>query len=247
MSYLAFVVLAAIASWLVARRTSGTLALPPELSRKLRWAALLGALVGAYLCELPADWFGLAPPTADGHARLGGRTLLGALLFGWAAVELYKRKIGYREPTGDAFALPLATALCVGRLGCVVTGCCPGRLIAADSPLARPALWLHGQPRFPAALLEAYFHGLAALLLLFLGAFRPHPRAPTRGRLFAGYLAVYSVLRFWLETERDVPHPFWGLSYYQLLALVLFCLSFATWLARLRPLEQAAALRTPGS
>ncbi len=242
MIYLFFVVLAALASWLVGLRTARELALPQAQTRGLRFAALFGALAGAYLAELPADVFGWAPPTPDGHARLGGRTLLGALVFGWLAVELYKKKISYRKPTGDAFALPLATALCVGRLGCVFAGCCPGRLIERSSLLAQPALLLHAQPRFPAALLEAYFHGLAALLILLLGA-----KPGRRGVLLAGYLAAYSVVRFWLETERDVPHPFYGLSYYQMLALLLFCLSFGTWLVRIRSVEQAAPLGATGS
>jgi phosphatidylglycerol---prolipoprotein diacylglyceryl transferase len=224
-SYLLFVLAAGLAAWLVVR-SSAHAALPPGVAGPIRLAALLGALAGAYLFELPADLYGFAPLGDQHPLRLGGRTLLGALLLGWLGVEIAKRRLGYRQPPGDSFALPLAVGLTVGRLGCVFAGCCPGRLIDPSSPLALPSRALHDDARFPAALAEAYFHGLAALVLLGLA------RHPGRGRRLAGYLAAYAGARFWLERWRDVPRPFWGLSYYQLLCFALFALAASTWLAR---------------
>jgi prolipoprotein diacylglyceryltransferase len=223
--YFLFVLAGVMAAGLVVRATKND-APPAEFAGRIRFGALAGALLGAYVFELPADLYGLAP-LSDGHVlRFGGRTLLGALLGGWLAVEIVKWRIGYRQPTGDSFALPLATGLTVGRLGCVFTGCCPGRPIDPSSLLALPSRVLHGEARFPAALAEAYFHGLAALVLLGLA------RRPGRGRRLAGYLALYAVARFGLETQRDVPRPFWGQSYYQLLCLLLLLVAGATFLAR---------------
>ncbi len=199
---------------------------PPAVARQVRLAAIVGGVMGAWLFELPADWLGWAPPVTA-HPAFGARTVLGGLLGGWAAVEAWKVRLRYRHPTGDRFALPLAVALAVGRLGCVVTGCCPGWPLAADEGWARVSLLLGQAPRFPATLLEAWFHALAAgalVLAMALGVLR-HAR-------LAAYLSLYAVARFALEWGRDVPRPFFGLSWYQLLCLVLLALAGSTLAAR---------------
>ena len=175
----------------------------PEVARKLRWVALAGAIAGAYLCELPADLLGLAPRTSDAHPRWGGRTLLGGMLL--VGRRASKRRLGQRTPTGDAFALPLAAGL-RSAAWAGAERLFPGRLIETDSLLALPARLLHGEPRFPAALLEAYFHRNLGRL-----AAAGEARTEARG-VPPGYLAAYALLRLWLETERDVPRPFAGLE-----------------------------------
>ncbi len=219
MIYGAFAALGVVLATLASRHLAPDDATPRDVARRVRVAALLGAVLGAYLFELPADLLGWAPPI-DGHAYLGGRTVLGGLLGGWAAVELEKRRIGHLAPTGDRFALPLAIGLGVGRIGCVLAGCCRGRPLDPTSPLAALDLRLHGVARFPAALVEAYFHALAAFVLLV--AMRRGLGATAR---LPAYFAAYGAFRFAIETVRDVPLPFFGLSYYQLLALVLFIAS----------------------
>jgi prolipoprotein diacylglyceryltransferase len=217
--YGAFAALGVILATLAGRRLAPDDATPPEVARRVRIAAIAGAVLGAYLFELPADLLGWAPPI-DAHRFVGGRTVLGGLLGGWGAVELEKLRLGHRAPTGDRFALPLALGLGVGRVGCVFAGCCPGRAIDASSLLATLDLRLHGVARFPAALTEAYFHGLAALVLLV--AMRRGVGATVR---LPAYFAAYGAFRFAIELVREVPRPFFSLSYYQLLALLLFALS----------------------
>src|SRR5579883_3097625 len=66
--------------------------------------ALVGALSGAVLLELPAAWLGWSASIAGEPVRthgLGGRTVLGGILGGWLAVELTKPALGIRVPTGD--------------------------------------------------------------------------------------------------------------------------------------------------
>lgn len=223
-AYAACVALGLMAAALLARALPKDDGIPESVARTVRIAALVGGVLGAYLFEAPADLLGFAPPTPDGIARLGGRTVLGGLLGGTAAVEIAKKIVGHRTPTGDRFAAPLAVAMTFGRLGCVITGCCPGVRIDARSPLAVLSLALHGEPRFPASWVESCFHGAAAVVLVALAHRRWLPR-----RHFAIYLACYGVVRFLLEQVRDVPHPFGGLSYYQLLAIATCALG--TWLA----------------
>src|SRR5262249_25918903 len=151
---------------------------------------------------IPADLLHLsAPPPPSLHAPdaapLGGRTVLGGLLGGWLAVELGKRRLGVRVPTGDGFALPLALALGVGRLGCAAAGCCAGVVCA-------PHWWAwcdaDGVPRLPVQLAEAAFHFAAAAVLAIAAR-----RGRVRSRRLAAYLAVYAVVRLLLEFARENP------------------------------------------
>jgi phosphatidylglycerol:prolipoprotein diacylglycerol transferase len=193
--------------------------------------ACVGALSGAVLCELPADWFGWAAQGA-GEALsthgLGGRTVLGGILGGWLAVEVSKPALGIRVATGDGFAAPLAVALACGRIGCTLAGCCPGRASSATSWWRGLALVARdGVPRFPAALVECAFHGAAAVVLIVLVR-----RGALAGRALAAYVAVYCVVRMVLEEVRDNPPVLGGWTYYQLLAIPLFALAVATLVRR---------------
>jgi len=53
---------------------------------------------------------------------MGGKTIVGALVFGLIAVVLMKRYIGLRQSTGDLYAIPLALGIAIGRIGCFLTG-----------------------------------------------------------------------------------------------------------------------------
>lgn len=162
-------------------------------------AAAVGAVLGALAGELPMGW--------HGHA-LGGRTVLGGLLGGWIAVEVAKRAIGLRQPTGDGFAAPLAAALACGRIGCLTAGCC-------------------GPPWVTT--IESAFHTVACAALLALARLEL-----LAGRRLAAYLSAYAVLRFALEWWRGYPAVACGLTWYQWLALALLALAGTTWAWRAR-------------
>jgi prolipoprotein diacylglyceryltransferase len=232
--YTLFVALGVVASLAATRYVPRDAAVPPDVARAVRFAALVGGVAGAYLFELPADLchWAAAPEAGGVHAggtALLGRTVLGGLLGGWAAVELAKWRVGFVGATGDRFALPLALALVFGRLGCTLAGCCPGAPVAPESVWARASLVHRTPPRFPATLVEAYFHALAAVCVLLAAR-----RGLGRGRRLAAYLAAYAVVRFALETMRANPRVALGLTYYQWLAVALFALAGGTLVRRSR-------------
>jgi prolipoprotein diacylglyceryltransferase len=119
--------------------------------------ALGGALVGAKLAFLLAEGWHYRNDTL---ALLTGRSISGALLGGYGGVELAKHLLRRPGATGDLFALVVPLGLIVGRVGCLVQGCCPG--VECD-----PHWWTitdaHGLPRWPAAAAEMVFN--AAFLL----------------------------------------------------------------------------------
>jgi prolipoprotein diacylglyceryltransferase len=198
---------------------------PPDRSDLNEWqrsrlllAAVVGAVAGAFLFELPADLLGWshrpdAVPTDV--LPLGGRTVLGGLLGGWLAVEAVKRQIGVRGATGDRFALPLAIALAFGRVGCLTAGCCGG--------VACNAWWAwHGH--IPVQLVEIVFHATSACWLMIASR-----RGWAGGQRLAIYLTAYAVLRFTLETWRGNPPVACALTWYQILAVALGGLAGGTW------------------
>ena len=83
---------------------------------------MAGAAFGSKLLFLLEDprltWHNLHDPAY----LMGGKTIVGALVFGLISVELIKRYIGLRQSTGDLYAIPLALGIAIGRIGCFLTG-----------------------------------------------------------------------------------------------------------------------------
>jgi phosphatidylglycerol:prolipoprotein diacylglycerol transferase len=212
MTYGVWILLGLAAAGLVRRMQ------PPEPAAirghrsELLLAAAVGAVLGAFLADLPAGWFGWD----GGHEthRLGGRTVLGGLIGGWLAVELAKHQLGIRQPTGDGFAAPLAAALACGRLGCLSAGCCGPSWVT---------------------LTEVGFHAAMVPVLLLLAR-----QGLLAGRRLAAYLTVYAGLRIALEGWRGYPPVALGLTWYQWLALGLMALAGGAWIARSRPQRVAS-------
>ena len=221
MTYGLWVALGMLAAFAVSQHQSAD---RPELEphrRALLMAAVLGAVAGAFLGEVPADFFGWAWRPSDlprDVLPLGGRTVLGGILGGWVTVEVVKWHRGIRGPTGDRFALPLAVALSFGRLGCAAAGCCAGHPSTA---------WWAWHGRWPVQFVEVAFHVLSAGLLWWAAR-----RKLASGRRLAIYLTAYGMLRFVLEFMRDNPPIFAGLTWYQLLAVTLVLVAGGTWWRR---------------
>lgn len=238
LGYFLCVAIGLLGAILAARWQPRSTQLPPAERQAIAFAALAGAILAAYGLQLPADllgWNAPMPPGMVGDGMpLGGRTVLGGLLGGWLGVELMKLFLGIRRPTGGDFALPLAIALCCGRFGCWLAGCCGGQPCAAEWYATIDAV---GTPRVPVQLLEATFHGLCAVALAIAARRRFWPE-----RRLAAYLALYALVRFALEFLRLHPPIAFGLSWYQFLALALFGLAGATWWRR-RAIADAALLR----
>ncbi len=83
---------------------------------------ILGAFLGAKIVYFLAEgWTQISKP--DFWIQLGyGKTIIGALLGGYAGVEFTKSIIDYRKPTGDWFAFMVPSAIVFGRFGCLQHG-----------------------------------------------------------------------------------------------------------------------------
>jgi phosphatidylglycerol:prolipoprotein diacylglycerol transferase len=96
------------------------------LAYEARWWVIAAAAAGAAMGSRVLYWFE-DPPLylANWHDPgflLGGKTIVGALISGLAAVEWTKQRLRITQRTGDLFALPLTIGTAIGRVGCFLTG-----------------------------------------------------------------------------------------------------------------------------
>jgi phosphatidylglycerol:prolipoprotein diacylglycerol transferase len=187
-------------------------------------AALLGAFLGARVVYVLAEgWMHLGAP--DMWRQLAtGKSILGALLGGYAGVEIAKRAVKYSGVTGYWFALIAPVGIVLGRIGCLFQGCCLGRICA-------PA-WFTindtaGTPRWPAVPVEILFN-LAAIAVFF--CLRKVSRL--KGQHFPIYLMAYGGFRFSHEFLRDTPRVAGSITGYQFAALAVLALGVTGFLRR---------------
>jgi len=175
--------------------------------------ALGGAFVGAKVVYLAAEgwlrwhdqnrWLELAT----------GKTILGGLLGGYAGVEIAKRLVGYRQPTGDWFALIVPIGIILGRIGCWFHGCCQGVQCAASWYTVGDA---GGAARWPSVQTEMIFNLVAVCGMIYL-----RQRHLFEGQQFHLYLIGYGVFRFLHEFVREEPRLFGPITGYQVAALAV--------------------------
>jgi phosphatidylglycerol---prolipoprotein diacylglyceryl transferase len=180
---------------------------------RLQAITLVAAIIGAKLAVLMGDALWPLKPFHDWEQLLlSGRSVVGALLFGFVVAEACKPLLKYQLAPNDRFALIVPFSIATGRVGCWLAGCCPG--LPMDEPFG--IVGHDGVARFPAALIEMCFHLAAGCSLIFL-----FKRKLLTGRLFALYLVGYGVFRFATEFVRDTEKAFGGFSAYQWMCVAL--------------------------
>jgi phosphatidylglycerol---prolipoprotein diacylglyceryl transferase len=186
----------------------------------LQAITLMGALLGAKLVVLMGDRFWpLVPVRGLWDFLTAGRSVVGALLFGFLTAEVAKPILGYTLPPNDRFAALLPFSLAIGRFGCFLQGCCRG--IPHESWLS--VTYADGIPRYPAQLFEAAFQ--IAIGVVFIQLVR---RGRWRGQLFAVYLVAYGTYRFLSEFIRETPRVTGEFSVYQAFCLLMIAVGLLT-------------------
>ena len=195
-------------------------------------AALMGAFLGAKLVFFGAEGWRHWPEENRWLALVAGKSILGGLLGGYAAVEIAKRWLGYTRTTGDWFALVAPAGILLGRIGCVLHGCCLGRACAASWFTMNDAA---GVARWPAAPVELVFNAFALGGILLLRRQKAVP-----GQHFHLYLMAYGLFRFAHEFLRATPQIVGPFSGYQIAALGVAALGLTGYVLR-----QRTAVRRP--
>ena len=164
---------------------------------------------------------------------MGGIVFYGGLIGGTLAMLLYCR--AFRVPFlhyADLMAPIFPITHAIGRVGCLLGGCCYGVEVAADHPLAiiYPPESLaapHGVPLLAMPLLEV---GCNLIISCILFLFYTRNRFP--GRVTALYGMLYAVARFTLEFFRGdlVRGVAYGVSTSQVISLLVGAASLALFL-----------------
>ena len=219
------------------RRRAAEAALPLEKNLWLLVGCIFGAWAGSKLLawvEMPHHYLALA--RTDPAALLGGKTIVGGLLGGWAGIEFAKKRLGIAQKTGDAFVWPLAIGTAIGRFGCFFTGL-DDHTYGVATALPWGVDFGDGIARHPTQLYESAFV-LALVTVIFLAT---RTREMPNGARFRLYFAGYFVFRFLIEFLKPRETPLAFLSAIQLASLVGIAVSLVS-LRRLPPIENLSAI-----
>lgn len=207
-SYVVFLVLAFSVGYFDALRRAEASGLERKIVERTYLAFLFGALAGARLFHVfleSPEYYAEAP-----HRTLafwqGGFSLWGGAMGGLAAVSVVARKLGAsRLVVFDLFAPSMLLGVAIGRIGCLLAGCCFG--LPTSMPWAvvfdHPATFVDfpETPLHPTQIYEALGALVLSIALRFVEA------GP--GKRFALALAGYGGLRFVVEIFRgDVARGF---------------------------------------
>lgn len=192
--------------YLFLRRRSPGPRLTAEQNGWIFLGCLFGAIVGAKVlawAEAPALYWALR---SDPHFWFGGKTIVGGLLGGWAGIEIAKRALGLTGSIGDACVYPIILGMCIGRVGCFLTGL-SDNTCGLPSNLPWAVDYGDGIPRHPAQIYEILF--LVALgVVLWLN--RAALAVP--GLKFRWFLTAYLAFRFYIDFFKPHWTLFGGLS-----------------------------------
>jgi phosphatidylglycerol---prolipoprotein diacylglyceryl transferase len=219
--YMLLMALAMGACSLLLRRSQEKLALRPAEKLAIGLGAFCGAMLGAKIPFVLADWEGLRSGTAWFS---DGKTIMFGLVGAYFGVELTKWALEIRTKTGDSFAAPVAVAVAIGRLACYTAGCCYGAATSLPWGVSFPATAGDSLPRHPTQLYEAAFHLAMAAVLVAM-----RQRGMCRGQLVKFYILAYLGYRFVTEFIRPEPEVLFHLTGYQWAALALAPLFAWLW------------------
>ena len=182
----------------------------------LQFVTFLSAIVGAKLAFLFGE-FQWPFRSLDSWSQViySGRSIIGALIFGLLGAEIAKPIMGYSLLPNDRFASQLPFAFAIGRIGCLMTGCCRG--IPYDGFWS--VTYSDAIPRHPAPAYEIAFHVAAGISAIWL--VKTHRMV---GHVFSLYLIAYGVFRFASEFLRETPKSMASLSPYQWMSVGMILL-----------------------
>lgn len=157
----------------------------------------------AFICQ-HLDFY-LSDPVQILNLRAGGISIQGGMAAGFAAVAycFYREKI---HPLSglDVFAAPVILGMAIGRIGCVLQGCCVGKVCHLPWAIVYPeAAHVGVLPRHPAQIYEMLMDLVLVAVLI-----KVYKKASFSGQTFWCSFAGYGIIRFISEIFRE--SQFWG-------------------------------------
>ena len=161
--------------------------------------------------------------------------VLGAALGVWIYSRFSKQSFGY---LADVLAPGIILAQAIGRVGCLLNGCCYGIetdifcAVIYSSPESFAPI---GVPIHPTQIYEIFYN-----LLLFVGLLNLRERFRPDGMLFVVYIGLYSVWRFAIGFLREGTPFMIGLQQAQVIALIVLAIAVYIFAFKARWVKKGA-------
>lgn len=189
----------------------------PDIIFNLSFLTFISGVIGArtfYVIENISYYF--KNPLEIIMLQHGGLSWYGGLFAGiiFAALYIKKRNLVLYKIL-DLISPFLALGQAIGRIGCLLNGCCFGSVHI-------PGLYFGAHNLIiPIQIISS---GILILIFVILRLFQNKPHR--EGQIFFLYLLLYALKRFFVEFwRRDNPTFFLGLSLFQIISIVILILS----------------------
>ncbi|UNC92839.1 prolipoprotein diacylglyceryl transferase [Candidatus Contubernalis alkaliaceticus] len=197
-----------------------------DLSILIGIGALVGSRIAYIILDLP---YYLETPMKI-ISREGGLSFHGGLIAGFLISFWYLKR--HKIPVGvtaDLIAPYVALGYAITRIGCLMYGCCYGKV--SNLPWALASSFVDNALRHPTQIYASLINFVFFGLLLYL-----RDKKPFHGYLFVLYVGFYGLYRFGIEFFRDSDVFFGPVTLAQAISLLMILAS--ALLIRLWPWKQ---------
>lgn len=190
--------------------------------------AVIGGIIGGKLLYILTSLDEVAKEKSIAALIGNGFVIYGSIIGGVLGVVLYCRKNNWKLLKIFDLVIPsLPLAQGFGRIGCFLAGCCYGKPTASFIGVKfRPdSLGPSSTYVYPTQIFSSIFDFILAIVLLNLDR-----KQKKDGRLFALYMIIYSIGRFFIEFIRNDPRGNVGiLSTSQFIGIFVVILGIALY------------------
>jgi len=191
-------------------------ALSKEQMTNLAFFLLISGIIGARILYVftNLDYF-LKHPVQVLFLHRGGLVFYGGFILAFLTGFIFVRV--NRIPASDVadlFAPFIALGHAIGRIGCLLNGCCYGKVTSSPIGLMFPG---NEMKVYPTQIISS-----VSLFLIFMFLSYAQKRKVFRWQIFLLYLIIYGIFRFSIEFLRADLYPvFWNLTITQLISIAV--------------------------
>jgi phosphatidylglycerol:prolipoprotein diacylglycerol transferase len=198
-SYGVMLVIAFFVGIAIAAKRSGRFGITKDQINDVALGVVISGILGARITYIVLNPSQFRQPSELFSLQFQGLTSFGGLVFGVGYLVFYaKRKHVDLIGLFDSFAPGYLVAHAIGRVGCLLNGCCYGRVTNMGFPLGVPIAPNNPELHQPAQIYDSLMVLAGCGLLLLL-----ERRGWRKGQAYCAGLVVYAVSRFIYEYWRD--------------------------------------------
>jgi len=219
-SYGFMLAVAFIVATMLAQQKARQFGVNPEKILELAIFIMLFGIIGARIAYVLLNLQDFVKrPFEIFYLHKGGLVFYGGAIFGGVASLFFIKRNKLNGPDlADLIAPYAALGQSIGRIGCLLNGCCWGK----PTDLA----WAIVLPQQEGTLHPTQAYESLGVLVIFLILVILQDKRVFRGQIFGLYLLFYSMLRFFIEFLRgDNTIVFFSLTFSQIASVIIFIIS----------------------